>query len=368
MVKIYFALALLPVAPVWAQAELFDATDARPWHMPSFLSSALNARLDALEPASGPSEASSPAISGTNVPKDIPEDTPDEDHAAGQGDPHAAEAASGEEGTAGKNPEGHAPADGKAMEKLKAESTGHMPSKDLEGNEAKETTNQLPKVIIGGKEVITYKTKTARAVSDSTPADLQGPLWKDFLEHRFSNIIPYAHDPIRGQPSAPIQVILFEDLSCGQCLPALGALDTALATYVSQTSVVHIHAPLGTLQNTNLPAFYGKVAARMGKFWEFRANLIASHASTPDTVLDALLKTGIRERDVRGLMMTESRRFYREIDADVLLGRSFAVGQPPVAFVNGIRVGVGGIPLEKFPDVLNYVSSRLAHGLEEPPL
>lgn len=343
---------MLLAAPAWADIELFASTEARPWQGMDRLTE----RFAAIEPAAGASHAAEArsAPSSSTTPKDEPD-------MANEAEPHAEEESSPTEGHAKTNADSE-----KALENLKAENNqgGHPPPKDLEGKPT--DPNQLPKVTIGGQEVMTYRAKTAKDVSESTPSDLQGPVWKEILEKRF-NITPYAHDPVQGQANAPIQVIIFEDLSCGQCLPTLGQMDTALAAYTSETSVVHVHAPLGRLQNTNLPAFYGKVAARMGKFWEYRAALVSSRASTPDTVLDALLKTGVRERDVRSLMMTESRRFYREIDADVLLGRSFAVGQPPIAFVNGIRVGTGGIPLDKLGDVLHYVSSRIARGLPEPP-
>lgn len=324
---------MLLTAPTWAEAELFAPTEARTWQ--GFGN--LFENFASIEPASGPAAPS--------------EEGADHGAAAGESNGHAETSAASEQ----------------ALENLKAENNqgGHLPPKDLEGK-VKTSPDGLPKVVIGGQEVVTFKAKTARDVSESTPDDLRGPVWKEILDHRF-NITPYAHDPAKGQATAPIQVILFEDLSCGQCLPTLGDTDMALAAYASETSVVHVHAPLGRLQNTNLPAFYGKVAARMGKFWEYRATLISSRASTPETVLDALLKTGVRERDVRSLMMTDARRFYREIDADTLLSRSFAVGQPPVIFVNGIRVGTGGIPLDKLGDVLHYVSERVARGLPEPP-
>lgn len=224
----------------------------------------------------------------------------------------------------------------------------------------------LPTVTIGGKAVISLAESIAGDVKAVTPKTLGATFEKAALERRFS-ITPYAHSPWRGDQKAPVQIIQFVDLSCGQCMPELAKIDAALQDISGSIYVRHIHAPMERFQDTNMPAFYGKIADRAGFFWEYRANLIQHTPANADAMFEELVKSGVPVADARGMMLTEARRFYRELDADTLLARTFGVGRPPVVFVNGIRVGDNGIPLEKLPDVLHYVTGRIARGLPEPP-
>ncbi|NBX86112.1 MAG: hypothetical protein EBQ80_02575 [Proteobacteria bacterium] len=250
----------------------------------------------------------------------------------------------------------------------KKEGDGHGGGAAKEGEAAKPAA--VPKITIGGKEVLTRTEQLAKDRAETTPEQLQGPEWQMLLDQRF-NIIPYAHSPSKGENGAPIQVVIFEDVGCSKCHETLGRIDAALHDFVSQTQVLSIYAASNASgvagSEGNQAAFYGKVAGRMQKYWDFRATMIESKPTTSEGLFDALIKSGLRERDVRSLMMTDARRFYRELDADTLLARTFAAGgDMPVVFVNGIRVGSGGIPLEKLSDVLAYVSARIERGLAEP--
>lgn len=225
---------------------------------------------------------------------------------------------------------------------------------------------ELPTVTIGGKTVVTYAKSIENDLKAAMPEAFAKSSDKDFLERRF-NITPYAHSPARGDPKAPIVVYQFTDLSCGQCMPELAKIDAALQDISGSIYIRHIHAPMERFQDTNMPAFYGKIADRGGLFWEYRANLIHENPSTSDAMFDLLVKTGVPIAEARSMMLTEARRFYRQLDADALLARTFGVGRPPTVFVNGIRVGDGGIPLDKLPEVLSYVNARLERDLPEPP-
>ncbi|MBI1308255.1 MAG: hypothetical protein GC129_00155 [Proteobacteria bacterium] len=329
-------LMLLLAAPAWAD-ELFDAQAQAARYSLDFA---------AIEPAAG---EEAPAGAGHT-----PAATEEEPAVVVDGVDEAAPSASEAHDDAAANEGEHAAGEGE----------GHAPKKK---SPVKPLPPELPKVTIGGVPVITHEMQIAEAVSESTPQAFKQRGMDEFLAHR-ANIIPYAHDPSRGELDAPVQVVLFEDLSCGQCLPQMAAIDAKLADYTSQTHVVQVLAASARYQDTNLTAFYGKVAQRVGKFWDYRAKVIAGNLTDPDALFDLLVDTGVPARTVRSMMQSEARRFYRELDADSLLARTFAVGKPPVVYVNGIRVGEGGLPLDKLSDVLSYVTGRIAHGLPEPPL
>lgn len=294
-------------APLWAESELFTATEAPHWGTSRTTPPAETAELwllNTIEPAAGHAEKPTPAESG-------------------------------------KPPES---ASGKKL--------GAQP--------------ELPRITLGGKPLLTQAEMVMQHTSVSTPEALKKPFFIDMLNQRFK-VTTYAHDPHLGLPNAPITIHQFVDLSSPETLKALAQVDTVLAAYASQTQVTHVYAPEAFNQPTNLAAFYGKVAERGGTFWAYRKALIANPTTDPPTLLQTLMQTGATESTTRALILTESRRFYRELDADSLVSKSLGIGKPPVLFVNGIRVGSNGIPLENLKDVMDYITTRLTYHLPEPP-
>ncbi len=260
------------------------------------------------------------------------------------------------------------PASGPAHEPQEhsAHATGKSEGKKSFSGKIIGAVPEIPSVTIAGQSIISHAAKTAIEISDTIPAGLDNGLFLPMLDRRYK-VSAYAHSPRRGPSNAQIEVVLFTDFSCGQCMPELIKIDAALAAVSETVQVVHVHAPMVRFQDTNMPAFYGKIAARGGVFWDYRSKLMANPTEDANTLFDILLASGLDTAQARNLMLTEARRFYRELDADTLLARSFSVGNPPVAFVNGIRVGQGGIPLDKMGDVLAYISKRFSYGMAEPP-
>lgn len=333
------ALWLLPVAPVQAANELIPATEVTARYNPlGYLKTLLF----------GPSEATRA-------------------EAALQG--YAAiEPASGGGET---QPEGHEPKP--ESHGAKTESGGHEPKATGKSEGKKSFTGKtigavptLPTVTIGGKAVISKAEMIANELNDTTPPALREGMFLPHLDRRFS-ITPYAHNPKRGPNDAQITAVIFADFSCGQCMPELAKIDAALARVSETVQTLHIHAPMVRFQDTNMPAFYGKVAARGEVFWTYRDMLIAKPTTDANTLFDYLIASGMNIMQARSLMLTDARRFYRELDADSLLARSFSIGNPPVVFVNGIRLGYGGLPLDKLSDVLEYLHQRITRGMNEPP-
>lgn len=245
----------------------------------------------------------------------------------------------------------------------------------------------LPVVKIGGLTVARNVEVTRAAEEASTPPELQRRDFAQVLQNRMA-FTPFAHSPHIGPKTAPITVVVFEDLACISCTENSKALNTALAdvfatpsatvpvsgtaptssTLAGITQIYWVHTASARFQPNNLPAFYSKVAAQYGKFWEFRTALLTAPDREPTTLFTILADLGIEPRIIRQVMLTEARRYYRELDGDVLQSKSFGIGAPPTVLVNGIRVGQSGIPLSLLPDVLTYVHNRFKAGLNEPPL
>jgi protein-disulfide isomerase len=328
---------VLPLAvAVHAEPELFPTTEARPWQPPAAVSRWLTNRPAPadVEPAAGQAESGD---SGANTHNEGGHDE------GGHGD--------------GGHGESNGDAHGEASKSKHGKSAS---GKDLDGPQP------LPEVRIGGELVLRHVDAVADAELSSTPINLQQRGIAQLLMRRIG-ITPFAHNPRRGRPDAPVQVVLMEDLNCTACWPAMMQIDVALQDYASTTQVIWVHTPSEQLQPTNMAAFYAKAAAKMGKFWDYRANLLTAKPKDTQNYFDLLTQLGIDPRTTRQIMLTDARRFYREIDADTQLVRNFGFNHPPMVLVNGIVVGKDGLPLDLLPDVLAYVHNRIAHGLIEPP-
>jgi len=366
----------LGAVPAWAGREAYDTPSA-----PNFAK---------IEPAAGKEK---PTATSAETPESSAPD-----HAAAETPP--AETSSEDEAntdtpadTPAETPEDGADAHG---EKASAETHGNNPHEAKKPKEKKsEGPPPLPKVIIGGQQVELAKIAFAAAEASVLPTALKEKGYPKQVQHRI-NFNAYAHSPRLGDPNAKLTVVIFEDLNCLSCTtasqdisvalkelftsPTAPAVPTAPPATTSATAavstttplppishqVVWVYAPSSQFEGSNLAAFYGKVAARQGQFWAYREKLLQRPDRTTATAFGVLNELGLEPRITRQIMLSEARRFYRELDGDTQLVRSLGMGTPPSVLVNGIRLGNKGLPLELLPDVLTYIRNRIHAGMREP--
>lgn len=212
---------------------------------------------------------------------------------------------------------------------------------------------ELPVVKIGREVIITHNEQQAKFAQADLPETLKSPMDQDLLMRRLS-FVPFAHNPVTGTLNASVTLVEMTDLSCIQCMPALQGNDKAMTDHPQALKLINIHMPVQAYNDTNLPAFYGKVAQRAGTFWAYRNALLDLKSPTPEAYFDTLVASGIDRVTARRLLATESRRFYRELDADAQLSHGLVLKDPPYVFVNGIKVGDGGVDLKKLADTVVY--------------
>lgn len=81
--------------------------------------------------------------------------------------------------------------------------------------------------------------------------------------------IPVGTSPIRGNPDAPITLIVFGDYQSDYCARAQYALNRLLEAYPRELRIVYKHFPLRTEHPQAHDAALAAVAAgRQGRFWE----------------------------------------------------------------------------------------------------
>ena len=295
------------------------------------------------------------------------------------------------------------PASGPAEGPSKGEGESH---KSANGKELGDP-DKVPTVMIGGLKVVTYKTQTKEAERALLPADLRDNASKDELNRRF-HFTPYAHDPSRGPSDAPLTLVAFNDLACNQCAKDVKVADTVYASDTGGVREIEVHLPLSRYSDTNLLAFYGKVAQYGGKYWEYRQKILAeatesdpkvaagaaaTSATTPPAApaagvaapttggdkaaagsddstraFNALVASGVDQSQVRDWLTREARRFYREIDADATLGKALGLDNPPHFYLNGIHMGDAGLPRDRLLAVATWLKQRQHYRLDNEPM
>lgn len=253
-----------------------------------------------------------------------------------------------------------APASGPAAAQ---EAAGHAPAAADDGHARSYTgkvltkTPDLPVVTVGGQRVITSKMLFEQQLLAATPETLQDEGSKRLLQNRI-RFTPFSHAPSTGAAEPMVTLIEMTDLSCLQCMDTLKAIDALMARYPDKLRLTHLYTPVTKFNDVNMAAFYGKVAARGGLFWEYRKALENIANPTPEAYFDVLIQIGMDRDETRRLMQTEARRFYRELDADARLSQQLNLGNPPHVMVNGIHVGMNGIPLDQLDNVVSYELTR----------
>ena len=83
-------------------------------------------------------------------------------------------------------------------------------------------------------------------------------------------------DPVRGNPKAPVTIVLFSDFQCPFCARVGPTLDEVQRAYGDKVRIVWKHQPLPFHPNA-LPAAEAAEAAReQGKFWQMHDRLFAA--------------------------------------------------------------------------------------------
>jgi protein-disulfide isomerase len=213
-------------------------------------------------------------------------------------------------------------------------------------------TQAKPAITIHGKAVISERQRRQDKVQAKIPESLRDPKSQKYLNKR-TDIPYYDHAPTEGVISAPITMVLFNDLSCMQCMDVVKKIEAAREKYKDDIFFVHVHLPVDLFNATNPAAFYGRLAQKLGLFWDYRTKLIQLEETGDSIYLDQLLDLGVDRHEMRKLIREQARRLYKELDADAMLAKQLKESKPPVVYINGIKVGEGRL-LEKIEDVIKY--------------
>jgi protein-disulfide isomerase len=158
-------------------------------------------------------------------------------------------------------------------------------------------------------------------------------------------------DPVRGNPRAPVTIVLFSDFQCPFCARVGPTLDEAQRTYGDKVRVVWKHQPLAFHPNA-LPAAKAAEAAReQGKFWQMHDRLFASQRELSPEAYERMAKElGLDLR--RFQESVRSGKGQARIEDDQRLAARVGAQGTPTMFVNGEKVE-GAVPFATLKAVID---------------
>jgi protein-disulfide isomerase len=169
--------------------------------------------------------------------------------------------------------------------------------------------------------------------------------------------------PARGEPSAPMVILLFSDFQCENCAKAEATLKEVRDAFPKDVQIIFKHSPLPDHADAPLAHELAVEAARQGKFWEMHDVLFANQAKLKRADLDGYAKkVGLDMQAVAKAL--DGRTHKALVERDVAEARGLGVTGTPTIYLNGRRAA--GVPPASA--MINVIKSLLAGGDgTEPP-
>lgn len=140
--------------------------------------------------------------------------------------------------------------------------------------------------------------------------------------------------PIRGNPAAPVTIVVFDDFECPFCARAVPLLKQVLAAYPDQVKLVFKNFPLTMHPHARAAATAALVAQKQGKFWPLHDLLYENYNRlNPQKIRELAEQAGLdMPRFAQDLKDPELQQ---RINAEKEEGQKVGVRGTPTIFVNG---------------------------------
>lgn len=144
-------------------------------------------------------------------------------------------------------------------------------------------------------------------------------------------------DHVRGEPGAPLELVMFGDFQCPFCLGAQSILRRVRDRLGERLLFAFRHLPIPEKHPLAMPAAEAsEAAAAQGKFWEFHDALYAIQPKlSRETMLEVAADLGL---DVERMTEEIDAGTHRErIDRDLASAQASGATGTPTFFVKGVR-------------------------------
>src|SRR5262249_24512927 len=157
--------------------------------------------------------------------------------------------------------------------------------------------------------------------------------------------------PSRGQPDAPVTIVMFEDYLCPFCKDVQAQFAEIQSRYAGRVRFVHRDFPIEELHPGARRAHEAaRCASAQDKFWPYHDLLYANAPKlSPDDLTRYAGQAGL---DVAAFETCLGARTYQTaIQQDIEEGQRLGVTATPTFFING-RTILGSLPLARFVEVI----------------
>jgi protein-disulfide isomerase len=152
--------------------------------------------------------------------------------------------------------------------------------------------------------------------------------------------------PVRGAKDALVTIVQYSDFQCPFCSRVEPTMDKLLEDYKGKIRIAWHDFPLSFHPNAMPAAIVARVANESGKFWEMHKKLFEHQTTLDRANLETYAgEVGLNVAKVKAAL--DSKKYEKEINADIAAGSKIGVQGTPASFVNGIFVS-GARPYEMF--------------------
>ena len=144
--------------------------------------------------------------------------------------------------------------------------------------------------------------------------------------------------PPKGDPDAPITLVVWSDFQCPACKAAMPLVDRLIELYPKKIVVYYKHFPIPKQHPRAIPAALAAIAAhRLGKFWPMHDLLYKNSPDhlTGDEMVGYAASLGLNEKKFREAFAAAST--YQYLDSDVKEGNKSRIDRTPLLYFNGKR-------------------------------
>ena len=144
--------------------------------------------------------------------------------------------------------------------------------------------------------------------------------------------------PSFGPKDAPVTIVEFSDFQCPYCSMTAQVTDEIKKNYPDKVRVVFRQFPLSFHEDAHLASQAALAAHEQGKFWEMHDKLFANQKALKRANLEEYAKEiGLNMDEFNEAL--DSKKFAKQVDEDMELGKEVYVQGTPTMFINGERVG-----------------------------
>ncbi len=168
------------------------------------------------------------------------------------------------------------------------------------------------------------------------------------------------HNPVRGRPGAPVDVVVFSDFECPFCRRTEPVLNRLAERFPVEVRFVWKHYPLSIHPNAAGAAEASQCAHDQGRFWAYHDALFVDHAALDEGGLVEVARRLDLDRDLF-VACLRSHAHAAEVKADTETGRRAGVAGTPTVFVNGVAL-VGALSFDTYERAVLDELARLRPG------